>query len=65
MQIPFFCPKCGSGTFRVTADPKSPEDLYGAPCAQCGEPLTEEEIRRQARKIAEDRVGEAFKDLKL
>lgn len=58
--IPFKCPNCGSGQFRVSVEVKSLEDMFDAPCAQCGTPLTEDEIKKQARKIAEDRLKEAF-----
>lgn len=62
-QIPFVCSKCGSDKFRVSSQPKTLDDMIGAPCAKCGTPLTEEEVKKQARKIADDVVKKAFKGL--
>jgi uncharacterized membrane protein YvbJ len=62
-QIPFICPKCGSDiTLRVSQEVKSLDDLIGAPCAQCGHPLTEDEVKRQALKLAEGQLLKSLKD---
>jgi hypothetical protein len=60
-KIPFICPNCGGDTFRVSAQQKTLNTMIGAPCAGCGTPLTEEEIKKQARKIAQDAAKKAFK----
>jgi hypothetical protein len=39
--------------------------MFGATCTKCETALSEEEIKRQAVKIAEDAVKKAFKNLKL
>ena len=63
--IPFKCPNCGSSQFRVSVKVNSLDDMIGAPCADCGTPLTEEEVKKQARKIAEEAAKKAFKNLKF
>jgi hypothetical protein len=57
--VPFVCPSCGGSQFRVKSDHKV-DDMIGAPCASCGTPLTEEEIKRQARKIAIESAKKVF-----
>jgi hypothetical protein len=49
----------------VSSQPKDLDGMIGAPCADCGTPLTEEEIKRQARKIAEDAAQQAFRKIRL
>jgi hypothetical protein len=61
-QILFKCPCCDSTQFRVSSQPKSVEDFIGAPCSACGAPLTEDEIKKQALKIAEKAAKKAFRD---
>jgi len=62
-QVSFVCSECGSDKFRVSSPPKTLDDMIGAPCANCGTPLTEEEVKRQSRQIADDVVKKAFKGL--
>ena len=64
-QVPFICPQCGGSQFRVTSQPKSLDDMIGALCADCGTPLTEDEIKKQAREIAEDAAKKGFKNLEF
>jgi predicted RNA-binding Zn-ribbon protein involved in translation (DUF1610 family) len=59
-QIPFVCPNCGGDKFRVSSEPKDLDDMIGAPCASCGTPLTEEEVKRQAHKIAIESAKKVF-----
>ncbi len=61
-QIPFVCPKCGGDKFRVSSDPKDLDDMIGAPCANCGTPLTEAAVKAQGIKIAKDAIKKAFGD---
>ena len=44
----------------MSSEPKSIDDLIGAPCAECGHPLTEDEVKKQAMKIAEDAFKKHF-----
>jgi DNA-directed RNA polymerase subunit RPC12/RpoP len=60
-KIPFKCMKCGGTTFRTpVAETKDIEELIGAPCASCGTKLTEDDIKAQALKIAEEAARKAF-----
>jgi|HubBroStandDraft_1064217.scaffolds.fasta_scaffold34219_4 transcription elongation factor Elf1 len=60
-KIPFTCPHCGSDIqLRVSTEAKTLDDLIGAPCAKCGQPLTEDEVKKQAMKIAEDTFKKHF-----
>ncbi len=58
-NIPFVC-KCGSKTFKLDHEAKTLEDVVGAVCEKCGTTLTEDDIRAQALKIAEDLARGAF-----
>lgn len=60
MDIPFICKNCGSETFKTTSKPKTIEDFNGAICAKCGTAITEDDIKDQARKIADKIVRDAF-----
>jgi hypothetical protein len=64
-NLPFVCPQCGGDKFRVPSEPKTLDDMFGAPCANCGTPLTEEEVTKQGRKIAEEAIKKAFKGFRL
>jgi DNA-directed RNA polymerase subunit RPC12/RpoP len=60
-KIPFTCSQCGSDIkLRVSAEPKNLDDLIGASCANCGHPLTEDEVKKQAMKIAENEFKKHF-----
>jgi hypothetical protein len=61
-NIPFVCSQCGGDKFCVSSEPKTLDDMIGAPCASCGTPLTEDEVKKQGRKIAEEAIKKAFKD---
>jgi hypothetical protein len=62
--IPFKCPSCGNGTFRLKRKAESYEDLIGAPCDACGRILRKEDIEGKVRTIVEDKLKDAFKRLK-
>jgi len=49
VRIP--CPQC-QGEVKVPTQVKRIEDFYGARCANCGRPLTKEDIRHWSEKIA-------------
>lgn len=59
--VPIVCPKCGGNKFRVAVEVKTLDDMIGAPCDGCGTPLTQEEVKRQGRKIADAIAKKAFK----
>jgi predicted RNA-binding Zn-ribbon protein involved in translation (DUF1610 family) len=59
-QIPFVCPNCGGNKFRVSSEPKDLNEMIGAPCDSCGTPLTEDAVKKQAAKIAEDAIKKTF-----
>jgi predicted nucleic acid-binding Zn-ribbon protein len=61
-QIPFVCSNCGGNKFRVSSEPKDLDEMIGAPCADCGTPLTEDAVKKQALKIAEDALKKALGD---
>ena len=48
--VRFVCPNCGGDQFRTNAEPKTLDDMLGAPCAKCGTPLTEDDIKAQGMK---------------
>jgi DNA-directed RNA polymerase subunit RPC12/RpoP len=60
-NIPFACRNCGASTFRTARKPESLSDLDGAVCAECGTPFSQEDVKEQARRIAERKIKEAFK----
>jgi hypothetical protein len=60
--LQFACTKCGSSKFRPTGEGSKLEDFFGAPCADCGTILTEDEIKAQARKMAADQFRRRFVD---
>lgn len=60
---PSFDPLCGAGGLLIAALRAMPD--VGALCANCGTALTEEEIKKQAIKVAEERARAAFKNFKL
>ena len=56
-QISFTCPKCGSDIkLRVSFKPKHLADLIGAPCENCGQLFTEDEVEKQTRTIVEHEI---------
>jgi uncharacterized Zn finger protein len=59
--VQFCCPSCGSETFKSLREVKTYEDFVGAACANCGRVVTDDDIRGQARKIAEELVRDAFR----
>lgn len=60
-NISFVCPNCGNDTFKVTRKVETYKDFAGATCSSCGTVLTDDDIKTQARKIATDRVRDAFR----
>ena len=60
-NISFVCKNCGFETFKTTSEPKTLEDFYGAVCAKCGTAITEDDIKAQARKVADDLVRDAVR----
>jgi len=58
--IKFVCPNCKSDQFKTEHEVKTIEDMFGATCVDCGTALTEDDIKAQALKIAEERMREAF-----
>jgi transcription elongation factor Elf1 len=59
-NIKFTCATCGGGEFKPVRGVKSWKDFIGASCANCGRELTEDDIKAQALKIAEDAARRAF-----
>ncbi len=60
-NIPFHCKQCGSETFKTSRKVETMDDMQGAVCSQCGAEFTEDEIKKQARKIAENLIRDTFK----
>jgi DNA-directed RNA polymerase subunit RPC12/RpoP len=60
--VSFICKNCGSQSFIATSKPETLKDFDGIPCSNCGTPFSEEEIKKQARKIAENLIRDAFKE---
>lgn len=58
--ISFVCAKCGHDKFKSDHEVKTLEDFLGAKCANCGASLTEDDIKAQGMKIAEDLARKAF-----
>jgi transcription initiation factor TFIIIB Brf1 subunit/transcription initiation factor TFIIB len=61
MDYKFSCPQCGSEVFKTKTKPKRIEDFNGAVCNKCGTVITEDDIKAQALKIADDLVRDAFR----
>jgi transcription elongation factor Elf1 len=59
-NLKFSCPKCGNRTFKTASEVKTYDDFLGATCTKCGRAMTDEDVKKQARKIAEDLVRDAF-----
>ena len=58
--VKFVCPNCKGDKFKTEHEPKAFEDMIGAKCVDCGTALTEDDIKAQALKIAEDLARKAF-----
>ena len=58
----FSCKHCGSETFKVVSEVKSYKDFRGAVCSNCGAAVSEDDIRDQARALADKTVRESFKN---
>ncbi len=61
MNPKFSCKKCGSEIFKTTTEPQTFEDFNGAVCNNCGTVVTEDDIKAQALKIADDLTRDAFR----
>ena len=53
-QIPITCPECGNETLKTRTKVKTYGDLLGCSCAKCGHVITDDDIERQGRKIADE-----------
>jgi transcription elongation factor Elf1 len=58
--ISFVCAHCGHDKFKSDREVKTLEDMLGATCANCGASLTEDDIKAQGIKIAEERMRKVF-----
>lgn len=58
------CPQCGNERFEVSAQPKTTNDFIGAPCANCGRRITEDDLKAQATALIEDLVKQRLKGIK-
>ncbi|MGD0162559.1 MAG: hypothetical protein ABSB39_08820 [Candidatus Sulfotelmatobacter sp.] len=56
----FTCPKCGHNLLKTVSEPKRNEPFPDAVCANCGAPITENDIRKQAGKIVDKIMRDAF-----
>ena len=59
-MMQFACTKCGGSKFRPAREGTTLEDFVGAPCADCGTVLTEDEIKTQAQKMAAESFRRKF-----
>ena len=59
--VPFKCPSCHSEVFATSSEPKSYDDLIGMTCDNCGHRLTDDDIKKVAVAIVEERLVKDFK----
>jgi hypothetical protein len=63
--IPFTCPQCGEEIVIPATEGASYDDLLPAPCVNCGNLFTYDDVRAQVVKHAEKIVRDAFRGLKF
>lgn len=63
--IPFSCPRCQGEKFKVPSKVKSLEDFNGAVCMNCGNVMTGDDVKKQARdeavKLAKKSIADVLK----
>ena len=58
--VKFVYMNCGGSQFTPARGGRSLEEDFGAPCANCGTLLTQENVKQQAMKMAGDTARRAF-----
>lgn len=68
LTVGFRCPCCGERWFSaelVESQSTPYDELLGTPCRECGEPLTDEAVKREALGVVAKKIAEIKKTLRL
>ena len=59
----FTCPKCGNKVLKVGTEPITLNDFFGAVCSNCDYAITEDDVRTQTIRFADDLMRDLAKKL--
>jgi len=59
-KIPLTCKNCGFDAFKAIPEAKSLDEYCGSICPKCGTALSEDDIKSQILKIANEHLRDAF-----